>query len=279
MPTPLKVVVFRTSVTITSDKTARAIANEKYEAGAEFGALFLFDGTKTAKSMGRRFRDTGFGKLLGYLGAFEGEYLNDRSRQIGEARTGDKAGADALRAEMGVSYGYQVDPDVEFYNAFSELPFIGNLSRVAFGELVVEGETSAGTVGLAQEIGISEGAKLFAAGLGAFAKLATNARLFRGGDSFQARLGVDVKAAADGLIHPLGKNGKPQGISLNINPHDPFIQKYGGAFPVNSLPERLQALQSGKPGHFVIGPKTPMTFEEFQRLLNQVKLGDFNVLP
>ena len=26
------------------------------------------------------------------------------------------------------------------------------------------------------------------------------------------RLGVDVKKAADGLIHPLGPNGKPQGI-------------------------------------------------------------------
>ncbi len=90
---------------------------------------------------------------------------------------------------------------------------------------------------------------------------------------------MDVKAAADGLIHPLAKNGKPQGLSLNINPLDPFIQKYGGAFPVNSLPEGLQALQSGKPGHFVIAPKVPMTFDEFQRLLNQVKLGDFNVLP
>ena len=103
--------------------------------------------------------------------------------------------------------------------------------------------------------------------------------LFRGGSSLQARLGVDVKAAADGLIHPLAKNGKPQGLSLNIHPLDPFIQKYGGAFPVNSLPEGLQALPSGKPGHFVIVPKVPMTFEELQRLLNQVKLGDFNVLP
>ena len=76
-----------------------------------------------------------------------------------------------------------------------------------------------------------------------------------------ARLGVDVKAAADGLIHPLGKNGKPQGLSLNLNPKDPFVQKFGGAFPVNSLPEGLQALQSGKPGHFVVAPATPMSFE------------------
>jgi RHS repeat-associated protein len=111
------------------------------------------------------------------------------------------------------------------------------------------------------------------------AKLASTPKLFRGGKSLRARLGVDVKAAADGLIHPLAKNGKPQGLSLNINPLDPFIQKYGGAFPLNGLPEGLQALQSGKAGHFVIAPKAPMTFEAFQNLLNQVNLGGFNALP
>ncbi|TXI76793.1 MAG: hypothetical protein E6Q43_01870 [Dokdonella sp.] len=103
--------------------------------------------------------------------------------------------------------------------------------------------------------------------------------LFRGGNSLSARLGVDVKPASDGLIHPLGKNGKPQGLSLNVDPKDPFIQKYGGAFPVNNLPEGLQALQSGKPGHFVVAPATPITFEKYQQLLNQIQLGNFNVLP
>jgi len=95
----------------------------------------------------------------------------------------------------------------------------------------------------------------------------------------QARLGVDVKAAADGLIHPLGKNGKPQGLSLNLDPKDQWIQKYGGAFPVNKLPEGLKAVQSGKPGHFVVAPSAPMSFENFQRLLNQIDLGTFNTIP
>jgi hypothetical protein len=103
--------------------------------------------------------------------------------------------------------------------------------------------------------------------------------LFRGGTSLAARLGVDVRAAADGLIHPLGKNGQPQGLSLNVNPKDPFIQKYGGAFPVDSLPQGLQAVPSGKPGHFVVAPATAMTFEKFQGLLNQIRLGNFNILP
>lgn len=109
--------------------------------------------------------------------------------------------------------------------------------------------------------------------------IAATGTLFRGGDSLAARLGVDVKPAADGLIHPLGKNGKPQGLSLNLDPMDPFIQKYGGAFPVNSLPEGLQALQSGKTGHFVVTPVKPMAFETYQELLNRVQLGNFNALP
>jgi len=90
---------------------------------------------------------------------------------------------------------------------------------------------------------------------------------------------VDVKAAADGLIHPIGSGGKAQGLSLNVNPLDTFIQKYGGAFPVNSVPDGLQVLQSGKVGHFVISPTAPMSFETYQQLLNRVQLGNFNVLP
>ena len=90
---------------------------------------------------------------------------------------------------------------------------------------------------------------------------------------------MDVIAAADGLIHPFAKNGKAQGLSLNLNPLDKFIQQYGGAFPVNSLPDGLQALQSGKAGHFVISPVTPMSFERYQQLLNQIQLGNFNKIP
>jgi len=94
-----------------------------------------------------------------------------------------------------------------------------------------------------------------------------------------ARLGVDVKPSADGLIHPLDRSGKPQGLSVNLDPKERFIQKYGGAFPVDSMPEGLQALASGKPGHFVIAPARPMTLDNYQGLLNQIRLGDFNVIP
>jgi hypothetical protein len=104
-------------------------------------------------------------------------------------------------------------------------------------------------------------------------------RLFRGGTNLDPRLGVDVKKAADGLIHPLGKNGKPQGLSLNIDPKNPFIQKYGGAFPVDQIPKGLQVLQSGTPGHYVVAPASPMTFEAFQALCKKITLLLQNAIP
>ena len=109
--------------------------------------------------------------------------------------------------------------------------------------------------------------------------VAAGKTLFRGGNGLAARLGADVTQAADGLIHPLGKNGKPQGLSLNLDPKEHFVQRYGGAFPVESLPEGLKAVASGKPGHFVVAPAAPMTFEAYQGLLNRIQLGNFNVLP
>jgi hypothetical protein len=114
---------------------------------------------------------------------------------------------------------------------------------------------------------------------GNWGQVTASTALFRGGNGLAARLGVDVRAGADGLIHPLGKNGKPQGLSLNVDPRDPFIQKYGGAFPVTAVPDGLQVLQSGKAGHFVVSPAAPMTFEKYQSLLNKVKLGNSNAVP
>ena len=104
-------------------------------------------------------------------------------------------------------------------------------------------------------------------------------RLFRGGTNLNPRLGVDVKKASDGLIHPLGKNGKPQGLSLNIDPKNPFIQTYGGAFPVDHIPEGLQVLQSGNPGHYVVAPASPMAFEAYHALCNRISLLFQNVVP
>jgi hypothetical protein len=65
----------------------------------------------------------------------------------------------------------------------------------------------------------------------------------------------------------------------NVNPNDQFIQKYGGAFTVTSVPDGLKVVPDGRVGHFVIAPTSPMTFETYQGLLNQVEVGTFNVIP
>jgi len=95
--------------------------------------------------------------------------------------------------------------------------------------------------------------------------------VYRGGANLSPRLGVDVIKGKDGLIHPTGKGGKPQGISLNSDPNNLFIQKYGGAYKVESVPEGLQIVQSGNPGHYVAAPKAPMTFEEIDFLSKLIK--------
>ncbi|MDD5548625.1 MAG: hemagglutinin repeat-containing protein [Sulfurovaceae bacterium] len=106
----------------------------------------------------------------------------------------------------------------------------------------------------------------------------TDITLFRGGNKVTIRP-RDVDYNADGLVDTLNKQGKPQGLSVNIDPNEKYIQSFGGAFPVNSLPDGLVAIQSGKAGHYVIAPAKPMTLDAYQQLLNKIDLGKFNKLP
>ncbi|MGO7192871.1 RHS repeat-associated core domain-containing protein [Rhizobium brockwellii] len=211
----------------------------------------------------------GWGQLSGngffsdFIGSLYGQ--NPHSRQSDKV-LGDRAGKDANAAAMKVAetYANQIGlPDI-YYGIRDRNALQVGAGILTAGSLIIGGPE--GKVAGKAVLEAAREAKPFGT-------------LFRGGDSLAARLGVDVKPAADGLIHPLAMNGKAQGLSLNLDPKDLFIQKYGGAFPVNSLPEGLQALQSGKTGHFVVAPATPMTFETYQGLLNRIELGNFNVLP
>lgn len=195
----------------------------------------------------------------------------DTIRGLRQAFEGAQASGDI--AGMETAYGQYVD--VAGLNPGSQMRLI------AWGSVILRARSDAGLDldGSTLATTIAAGS-LMAATSSAFGPGAKgDDQLFRGGQSLGARLGVDVKAAADGLIYPLSKNGKPQGLSLNLDPKDKFIQQYGGAFPVNRLPEGLQALQSGKAGHYVVAPAAPMPFEKYQQLLNQIQLGNFNVLP
>jgi hypothetical protein len=89
--------------------------------------------------------------------------------------------------------------------------------------------------------------------------------VFRGGNSFKVRLGVDVKIdKSTGLLKT------ERGVSVNDDPSK--VENFGGAYKVENVPDGLKIIQIGKPGHFEIVPAEPMTLEQYNGLLNQVNL-------
>ncbi|WP_322923213.1 polymorphic toxin-type HINT domain-containing protein [Paenibacillus campi] len=92
--------------------------------------------------------------------------------------------------------------------------------------------------------------------------LGRNVNVYRGGSSFTVR-SMDVKII-DGQVQT------NRGISLDVNPST--VEKFGGAYRIDFLPEGLKIIQRGqRVEHFEIVPDKPITLEEFQILLNQIK--------
>ena len=61
------------------------------------------------------------------------------------------------------------------------------------------------------------------------------------------------------------------GVSLNKDAAK--LERFGGAYKVESLPEGLKIEQRGNdPMHYEIMPAVPMTFEKFGDLLKRVTL-------
>jgi hypothetical protein len=94
----------------------------------------------------------------------------------------------------------------------------------------------------------------------------TEVRIFRGGDSLLARVGVDIQVdEISGFVKPT------HGLSLDLDAT--ALQRFGGAFLVESIPPELRIVQRGKRlGHFEIVSRQAVTPERFQELVNQVKL-------
>lgn len=92
-------------------------------------------------------------------------------------------------------------------------------------------------------------------------------KFFRGGRALDPRLGIDVIAEKEsGLLKT------DRGLSLNVDPSK--LEKFGGAYAVESIPEGLKIIQRGKPGHYELVPGRPMSIKEYKDLLNNVKLSD-----
>jgi RHS repeat-associated protein len=88
--------------------------------------------------------------------------------------------------------------------------------------------------------------------------------MFRGGQNMMAAA-KDVRIK-DGLVQTT------HGVSVNAVASD--VQKFGGAYRVTSIPDGLKVIQRGtkNQNHYEIVPVKPMTMEDYQKLLSQVKL-------
>lgn len=88
--------------------------------------------------------------------------------------------------------------------------------------------------------------------------------IYRGGGDFTVEL-KDIKIdKATGLVKDT------HGLSLDINPDT--VSKFGGAYKIESIPDGLKVIQRGsRAEHFEIVPTKPVTVEQFQELLNQIK--------
>jgi hypothetical protein len=62
-----------------------------------------------------------------------------------------------------------------------------------------------------------------------------------------------------------------RGISHNLDPTK--VDRYGGAYEVQSIPDTLKFEQIGKdPGHYELMPRQPMPLEQFLEELGKVRL-------
>ena len=88
--------------------------------------------------------------------------------------------------------------------------------------------------------------------------------IYRGGSDFIIKPNEIKIDKATGLMKDT------HGISLDVDPTT--LTKFGGAYKIDSLPEGLKIIQRGvRAEHFEIVPTRPMTLNEFQGLLNQIK--------
>ena len=68
-----------------------------------------------------------------------------------------------------------------------------------------------------------------------------------------------------GMVQP------KRGISVNSNPLDPNVVNFGGAYRLANIPKGL-TVRFTKGTHYEIIPTQAMTLNQYQNLLNMIKL-------
>jgi len=89
-------------------------------------------------------------------------------------------------------------------------------------------------------------------------------RVFRGGSDL-------TPGPSDVRIDATTRMVRPgYGVSINSNP-TVLPARFNGVYSeIVEVPEELQVIQRGKPGHYEIVPRNPMTFSEYSELLKKV---------
>ena len=92
----------------------------------------------------------------------------------------------------------------------------------------------------------------------------TQTPVYRGGSSFTA-------TNSDVRFDSMGNVKTTRGISVNVNPTANTIIQHGGAYQVQSMPNDLKLVQTGKDGgHYEIVPTNPMSMSTYQSNLNEI---------
>jgi len=95
------------------------------------------------------------------------------------------------------------------------------------------------------------------------AKVDNITNYYRGGDNMTVRA-HEVKLKG-GMVQP------KRGISVNSNPLDPNVVNFGGAYRLANIPKGL-TVRFTKGTHYEIIPTQAMTLNQYQNLLNMIKL-------
>jgi hypothetical protein len=90
---------------------------------------------------------------------------------------------------------------------------------------------------------------------------------YRGGSSLKPRRSEVKIDARSGLLRPT------RGVSVYHRSDHPNLSLFGGAHLLGPIPEKLSVIQIGNDlAHHEIIPAVPMTFEEYEALLDLIPL-------
>jgi RHS repeat-associated protein len=131
LDTPLGTVVYDPSE--ISEESARHIAQHFYDEGQEFGTLYLGN----TSSADLRFMDTGLGKLIQFITQGKGGFQGEMQKNL-------DIGLQYRRNAGVLSPRDRWQANLKAYKNINDMPFVGGLNRIAFGELVEPGATEAG---------------------------------------------------------------------------------------------------------------------------------------